>query len=96
MTAARLLGFERAEGARLALLLGIPAITASAAPSGIALWTRGDAALGLDALWAALLAFATALVAIAAMMSWLRRATFTPFVVYRVLLGLAILAWVYA
>ena len=95
MTAARMLGFERADGARFAVLLGIPAIVASAVPSGIALYARGDAALGLGALLAALLAFAAAVAALAAMMSWLRRATFAPFVVYRVLLGIAILAWVY-
>ena len=95
MTAARMLGFERADGARFAVLLGIPAIVASAVPSAIALHARGDAALGFDALLAALLAFAAAVAALAAMMSWLRRATFAPFVAYRVLLGIAILAWVY-
>lgn len=95
MTAARMLGFERADGARFAVLLGIPAIVASATPSSIALYARGDAALGFGALLTALLAFAAAVAALAAMMSWLRRATFAPFVVYRVLLGVAILAWVY-
>ena len=35
------------------------------------------------------------MIAIAAMMSWLRRASFTPFVIYRVILGLVLLAWVY-
>ena len=34
-------------------------------------------------------------VAIAAMMAWLRRATFTPFVVYRVVLGVLLLAFAY-
>ncbi len=95
MTAARLLGFERIDAARFAVLLGIPAIIASAVPSGIALYARGHSVLGFDALLAALLAFAVAIVAIAAMMSWLRRASFTPFVIYRVVLGIAILAWVY-
>ena len=95
MTAARMLGFERADCARFAVLLGIPAIVASAVPSGIALYVRGDAALGFGALLTALLAFAAAVAALAAMMSWLRRATFAPFVAYRVLLGIAILAWVY-
>ena len=44
---------------------------------------------------ALLLAFATALVAIAAMMAWLKRASFTPFVVYRIGLGGVLLAVVY-
>ena len=90
--AARMLGFERADGARFAVLLGIPAIAASAVPSGIALYARGDAVLGFDALLAALLAFAAAVAALAVMMSWLRRATFTPFVAYRIVLG-AVLLW---
>ena len=40
-------------------------------------------------------AIAIALGAIAALMAWLKRATFTPFVVYRVLLGAALLALSY-
>tara|TARA_B100000686_G_C16778392_1_gene970120 strand:+ start:1408 stop:2220 length:813 start_codon:yes stop_codon:yes gene_type:complete len=95
VTAARMLGFERADAARFAVLLGVPAIVASAVPSGVALYNLGDATLGFEALLAALLAFAVALAAIAAMMQWLKRAGFTPFVVYRLLLGIAILVWVY-
>ena len=49
----------------------------------------------VDAVLAAALAFATALVAIKLMMGWLRRASFTPFVCYRVVVGAAILYWVY-
>ena len=95
MTAARMLGFEREDAARFAVLLGVPAILASAVPSGVALYNRGDATVGLDAALAALLAFTVAVAAIAAMMRWLQRASFTPFVVYRLLLGIAILVWVY-
>ena len=45
-----------------------------------------------------LLAFGAvvALVAIWALLGWLRRATFTPFVIYRILLGAALLYWTYA
>ena len=96
MTAARMLGFERGDTARFALLLSVPAILASATPSGIALYTSGDTALGFDAAVTAVLAFATAILAIAAMMHWLKRARFTPFVIYRVVVGLAILVWFYA
>ena len=96
MTAARALGFERADTARFALLMSVPAIIASATPSGISLYMSGDAGLGFDAAITAVLAFATALVAIAAMMQWLKRASFTPFVIYRIVLGLGILIWVYS
>ena len=96
MTAALALGFERAEAARFALLLSIPVIL------GAGLWTArdlvrmGDPSIAAAAGLAALLAFAAALAAIAGMMRWLARASFTPFVVYRVLLGGALLAWVYS
>ena len=59
------------------------------------LYAGGDVQLSLDAALAAGLAFAAALFAIAALMAWLKRATFTPFVVYRVLLGAALLALSY-
>ena len=96
MTAARMLGYERTEAARFSLLLSIPTILASAVPSTVEIVRAGDAALGLEALLAALFALVAALLAIAAMMRWLRRARFTPFVVYRVVVGVAILTWVYA
>ena len=95
MTAALALGFERAEAARFSLLLSIPVIL------GAGLWTArdlariGDPAIAAAAGLAALLAFLAALAAITAMMRWLARASFAPFVVYRVLLGGLLLAWVY-
>ena len=91
MTAARMLGFERTEAARFSMLLAIPAILGAGTLAGLDLYRLDDLAIGLDALVAAAIAFATALLAIAAMMRWLRRATFAPFVVYRILLGLVLL-----
>lgn len=95
MTAARMLGFERAEAARFSLLLAIPAILGAGTLAGLDLYAAGNARLGLDALFAAIFAFVFALAAIAAMMRWLHRASFTPFVVYRVLLGGALLWLLY-
>ncbi|MEM7225907.1 MAG: undecaprenyl-diphosphate phosphatase [Pseudomonadota bacterium] len=96
MTAARFLGFERTEAARFSMLLAIPAILGAATLAGLDLVRLGDLALGLDALLAAVLAFLAALAAIALMMAWLKRATFTPFVIYRVLLGILLLAILYS
>jgi len=95
MTAARLLGYERVEAARFSLLLSIPTILAAGLWLGFEVQARGDLALQSDLLLAAALAFVAALLSIAAMMRWLARATFTPFVVYRILLGGALLAWSY-
>ncbi len=95
MTAARLIGMERPDSARFSMLLSIPAIIAAGTLAGLELAQSGDAALRLDAFIAGGLAFLTALLAIALMMAWLRRAGFTPFVVYRLLLGAGLLIWVY-
>ena len=95
MSAARMLGLERPEAARFSMLLSIPAILGAGVLKTRDLYAAGDVQLSLDAALAAGLAFATALVAIAVLMAWLRRATFTPFVVYRVLLGTALLALAY-
>ena len=95
MAAARVLGFERTESARISMLLALPAIVGATALEGIEVYRLGDVQLGLDAGLAALLAFVSALLAIALMMAWLRRSSFTPFVLYRLVLGGVLLWWVY-
>ena len=54
-----------------------------------------DAQLGTDALIGVSLSFLCAWLAILLMMRWLARATFLPFVVYRLALGALLLALVY-
>ncbi|MEQ8355696.1 MAG: undecaprenyl-diphosphate phosphatase [Kiloniellaceae bacterium] len=95
MTAARALGFERVEAARFSLLLAIPAIAGAGSLAGYDLYQTGNVTLGRDALVGAVLSFLVALLAIVLMIGWLRRASFTPFAVYRVLLGAFLLWWVY-
>ena len=93
MTAARFFGYERPEAARFSLLLSIPTILGAGVLAGLDLQQTGDATLQFEALLAAVIAFVTALIAIVLMMRWLRNAGFTPFVVYRIALGIAILIW---
>ena len=95
ITACRMLGMERREAARFSMLLSIPAILGAATLAGLELYKSGNIALGYDAAIAAALAFLAALVAIALMMRWLMRATYTPFVIYRVILGAGLLYLVY-
>lgn len=95
MTAARLIGMERADAARFAMLLSIPAILGAGALKGYELWKLGDTHVSADAFLAAGIACVTALIAIAIMMAWLRRATFTPFAIYRIGLGGVLLAIAY-
>jgi len=96
MTAARLLGFERADGAKFSMLLSMPLIAAAGLLTARDLIERGDARLTADALIAGGLAFLSAMVVIWALMAWLRRAGHTVFVVYRLILGGALLWWIYA
>lgn len=93
MTAGRFLGFERVEAARFSLLLSIPAILGAGTLAGYDLYRSGNVVLGHQAVIGAGLAFGMALVAILLMMGWLKRASFTPFVIYRLLLG-AVLLWI--
>ena len=95
MTAARALGYDRVDGARIALLMSIPTIFAAGALVTKDLVEAENVALGLDALIAAGLSCVSALVALALMMRMLARWTMTPFVIYRLGLGAALLVWVY-
>ncbi|HET8726012.1 MAG TPA: undecaprenyl-diphosphate phosphatase [Alphaproteobacteria bacterium] len=95
MTAGRALGMERSEAARFSLLMAIPTIIAAGVLEGMGLYESGNLALGIDVLLGAAFAFVSALAAIALMMRWLEHASFTPFVIYRIVLGAALLYWLY-
>ncbi len=94
MTAARFLGFERAESARFSFLLGIPAI-AGAGILTIGEFISSGETISTDAYWAAFLTFFTALAAVAILMAVVKRATFLVFVIYRLALGLLLFAMIY-
>ena len=92
MTAARMLGFSRIEAARFSMLLSIPAILASGTATGLKALEEANGALLGDAAIAAALSCVAALLAIHFLMRWLTHASMTVFVVYRILLGLALFA----
>ncbi|MGH6953941.1 MAG: undecaprenyl-diphosphate phosphatase [Alphaproteobacteria bacterium] len=81
MTAARALGLGRRDAARFSMLLSVPVTVAAVALSAHKLYRQGDVMLGADAALAAGLSLVAALAAIALLMRWLERASFTPFVV---------------
>lgn len=95
MTAARFLGFERRQAARLSMVMAIPAILAASAKGGYDLAKSGDLTLTTDAAIAAVFAFVSAYLALVIFMRMLSRFTFTPFVIYRIVLGLALLSVAY-
>ena len=91
MTAARFFNYDRLTAARFSLLLSVPAIAGAGLLKTIDIIDAGDAQLGLDAAMVAVLSALFAWLAIRLMMSWLARANFTIFVVYRLGLGLVLL-----
>jgi undecaprenyl-diphosphatase len=91
------LGYSRAAAARYSFLLAIPAVLGSGLFQAYQSLT-GDVA-GETVAWgptivATVIAFAVGLTVIAWLLRYLDRGSFTPFVVYRVLLGLLVLALV--
>jgi undecaprenyl-diphosphatase len=94
MTAARFLGFTRPDSARFSFLMGIPAI------AGAGVLTVGEAlaagdTITMDAIYCAGLTFLAGLAAIAFLMALLRRISFLPFVLYRMVLGGFLLVMLY-
>ncbi len=91
ITGARFLGFARHDAARISMLMSVPTIAAS----GILLTgeaaMQADMALLREGAIAAGFAFVAALLALAFMMRLLTVVSFTPYVIYRLALGIVLL-----
>ena len=95
ITGARKLGYERGEAARLAMLMSIPTIIASGTLIGFDVASSMDAAAARDSAIAAAFAVVAALGALHFMMRLLRSVSFTPYVLYRIALGIVLLVIAY-
>lgn len=93
ISAARQLGYARHDAAKLAMLMSIPTILASGVVQGADIAMNGNIAAARDGAIAAGFAFVAALLALGLMMKLLRTVSFTPYVIYRVALGLVLL-WI--
>ncbi len=96
ITGGRRLGYSREEAARVAMLMSIPTILASGVLLGRDVVTEGNWSGARDAGLAAVLAFGAALLALAIMMPLTRKISFTPYVIYRIVLGVGLLIWAYS
>mgnify|MGYP003129615461 CR=1 FL=1 len=97
MTAARGLGLSRIEAARFGMLCGVPVLLMAGSYACLKLATAdaGEISVPLsDGLIVAGLSFVTAFASIWALMAVLNRMSFLPFVIYRLILGVAILAFI--
>ena len=96
ITAGRMLGYSRQDSAKLAMLMSIPTIVASGALLGAEVIATADAQVARDGAVAAVMSFVAALFALSIMMRLLRSVSFTPYVIYRVALGIVLLAVAYS
>lgn len=96
ITAARRLGYDRTGAAKLSMLMSIPTIIASGALLGLDVVGTANWDLLRDATIAACFSGLAAWGALALMMRLLRSVSYTPYVLYRVALGAALLVWTYA
>ncbi|MBL4629569.1 MAG: undecaprenyl-diphosphate phosphatase [Roseicyclus sp.] len=95
ITAARYLGYDRESAARVAMLMSIPTIIASGIFAGAELIATADAQTARDGAIAAALSFLAALAALSLMFRLLKTISFTPYVIYRVGLGIFLLVIAY-
>lgn len=95
VTAGRLLGYNRPEAARYGFLLAVPAVFAAGLFNLTQVGDGGGPAWGPTIL-ATVVAFAIGFAVTAWLMAYIKRGSFTPFVVYRIALGALILALVFA
>lgn len=93
ISAGRYLGYGREDATRLAMLMSIPTIIASGVLLGAEVAMTADAQKARDGAIAAVFAFVSALLALAFMMRLVRHVSFTPYVVYRIAVGLVLL-WI--
>ncbi|MBX7514231.1 undecaprenyl-diphosphate phosphatase [Qipengyuania sp. GH38] len=92
MTAARALGYQRVESARFSFLLAIPAVAGAGLLAAFDL-AEATAQMQQDAVVAGILTFFTALATMVFLMNFLKKASMMVFVIYRVALGAALLAF---
>ncbi|WP_294609129.1 undecaprenyl-diphosphate phosphatase [uncultured Roseovarius sp.] len=95
ITGARFLGYARHDAARVSMLMSVPTIFASGLFLGGEVVLTANMGLLRDGVIAALLAFVAALIALSLMMRLLRSVSFTPYVIYRIFLGLSLLGFAY-
>jgi undecaprenyl-diphosphatase len=97
ITAGLFIGYSREAAARYSFLLAVPAVLGSGlyqAYDALHGQVQGTAVEWRPTIIATVISFAVGLSVIAWLLRYLNRGSFTPFVVYRILVGLAVLALV--
>lgn len=95
ITMARFLGINRSDAAKFSMLLSIPTILAAGALEVFRLWRNSTLTDICDTLDAIGYSFVASIMVIFFMMKWVRKFSFLPFVIYRVVLGTALILYSY-
>jgi len=98
MTAGRFLGMTRVESARFSMLMSLPVIGAGGLFAFYNLATEDNPGQFdlMAGLVVAIASFVAAYACIALFMQWVSKIGFFPFMLYRVILGLGLLYWIFA
>lgn len=95
ISGARALGYARHDAAKISMLMSIPTIIASGTLMGMDVVRLADWQAARDGAIAAFISFFAAWAALVFMMKLLRSVSFTPYVLYRLGLGVVLLAIAY-
>ncbi|MGB0658762.1 MAG: undecaprenyl-diphosphate phosphatase [Mangrovicoccus sp.] len=96
ITGARQLGYSRSDGSKLAMLMSIPTIAMAGLLLALDVASHADMAAAKDGAIAAAFAFVSALAALVLMFRLMKTVSFTPYVIYRVVLGVILLVIAYS
>ncbi|OSP54434.1 undecaprenyl-diphosphate phosphatase [Pseudoruegeria sp. SK021] len=95
ITGGRMLGYTRTDAAKLSMLMSIPTIAMAGLLLGVDVIGSADMQMARDGAIAAAFAFVSALLALSLMMRLLKSVSYTPYVIYRLVFGVILLAIAY-
>ncbi|MFT4995244.1 MAG: undecaprenyl-diphosphatase [Paraglaciecola sp.] len=96
MTVGLMVGLDRESAARFSFLLSVPVILGAGLLATLDLLSAPDAVDWNALLYGAVLSFVSAYACIYLFLSWISRIGMLPFVIYRLLLGMVLLYFVFA
>jgi len=95
ITTARFLGLNHEAAAKFSFLLSIPAVAGAGFIGLLEFLKSGNSEIGIEILVAIFASFISGLAAITVMMRFLKKIGLIPFAIYRIILALFLLAFVY-
>ena len=95
ITSGRLLGFNRFDSAKISFLLSIPTLFAASVLGIFNIYKEGSPELNFLAIIAVIFSFAFSYLTISIFLNFVKKFTLSIFVVYRIILSLIILSFVY-